>query len=199
MKNGRFPTTTFALGNGRSPTSPSPFTKTSTDQPTLNCQSFGFDQSAGSGLALIGPGARRAEFAGQSKAWARKHGAISDRRPQRHSDITDQARLWCDVSSLLAQHTKAAPRLAVAQGVCQWTKTFFPDASGLTNLVLNMRTAHFDAGKPFPDRLVASRDGWGSERPFPNQRLNHSPKPTPTFAKKICCDRSPSPRLNLKK
>ena len=132
MENGRFPSTTFALPNGRSPPtfshSPKPATtngrfpaKTSAKQngrfqpthslppkpqpasPRSTSNALAETSLPGSGLVLARPDARRAEFAGQTNASNGKLGAISDRRPRSLPDFTRQARLLPVVSSLLAQ------------------------------------------------------------------------------------------------
>ena len=132
MENGRFPSTTFALTNGRSPPTFSPSPKPATTngrclsttfavqngrfqpthpllpkpQPTSprsTSSAWAKANSPGSGLVLARPGARRAEFAGEANASNSNLGAISDRRPRSLPDFTRQARLLPVVSSLLAQ------------------------------------------------------------------------------------------------
>lgn len=69
---------------------------------------------------------------------------------------------------------------------------------GCANLVFNVHTADSKAGKPAPARMFASQEGWMSERPFPNQRLNPSPKAAPTFSEKINRDLCLHPTKTLK-
>ena len=200
MENGRFPSTTFALPNGRSPPtfshSPKPATtngrcpaKTSAKQngrfqpthpllpkpqptsPRPTSNAFATSRSPGSELALAGPGARRAEFAGEANASNSNLGAISDRRPRNLPDFTCQARLLPVVSSLLAQRRQRPRPVWPQLRALADELTSLVQQVGCADLVFNVRSTDFKTGKPAPTRLFASREEPMSERPFPFQRL----------------------------
>jgi hypothetical protein len=129
--------------------------------------------------------ARWAEFAGRSKAFTGKNVAISARR-HRSQQPSPTRRGFCVMCpASLAQHAKAAHKLAVAQNVCQRTDFSCSGAFGLTNFVFNVQTANFDAGKPCSAKIAASRERWKSNPAFPAQLLRHSPKLRPSCLSKI--------------
>jgi hypothetical protein len=85
----------------------------------------------------------------------------------------------------LAQHAKAAPRLAIAQNAHQRTDLSFSGAFDLPILVFNVQTANFKAGKPIPAKTYALRERQKSNPAFSAQRLHHSPKLRPSCLSKI--------------
>ena len=197
--NGRFPSTTFALTNGRfQPTHPL-LPKPQPTSPRSTSSAWAFAKAPGSRLALAGPGARRAEFAGQANASNGNLGAISDRRPRSLPDFTRQARLLPVVSSLLAQRRQRPcpvwplPRALADELSC------FSGALAVTSLVFNVQSTAFKTGKPTPARLFASREERKGERPFPNQRLNPSPKLRQPSSRKSAATSGLHPAKNLKK
>ena len=173
MENGRFLSTTFALTNGRSPPtfshSPKPATTNGRFQPTLHLlpkpqptsprstsNALATPKALNRGLVLARPGARRAEFAGQTNASNGNLGAISDRRPRSLPDFTRQARLLPVVSSLLAQR-RQRPRLAwpLPRALAD-ELSCFSGALAVTSLVFNVQSTAFKTGKPTPTKLFAS-------------------------------------------
>ena len=79
----------------------------------------------------------------------------------------------------LAQHAKAAHRLAAAQNACQRTDFSCSGAFAFTKPVFNVQTANFDDSKPVPTKTFASREHWKGNLVFSCQLLRQVPKTLP--------------------
>ena len=92
---------------------------------------------------------------------------------------TDQARLLRDVSSFAGTARKGRAQTCRSPKRLPANWLFFSGAFGFTELVFNVQTANFDAGKPCPAKISASREHWKSNPAFSAQVLCYFPKTLP--------------------
>jgi hypothetical protein len=163
----------------------SPFPKISTTSPRCNCLTLRQNQIAVLRTGASVPRRKVGRICGSCQNLRQQSCSNFCPPPSKPSAFISRRGFCALCSASLTQRRKGRAPTSVAQNARQRTENLFPDPLDLTNLVFNVQTANFKAGKTFTAKINTSREHCKGDLAFPTQLLRHFPKFCPACLSKI--------------
>jgi hypothetical protein len=158
----------------------SPFPKNSTTNPRHNFQNLRQNQIAVLRTGASVPRRKVGRICGSFQSLHRQECSNFCPPPSKPVGLHQPgAAFACCVQLRWHSTQRPRPDLPQHRTLASGLKSFVQARLVSPNLVFNVQTANFDAGKPFPTKTSASREHWKSNLAFSCQLLRQVPKTLP--------------------